>query len=159
MKKCQCESSVCDHSDEKCIRSATEAVKTPYGTFQMCNYCAIGMREYLRKEEKKMTTMVTRAQGGTAERQVDISQIQVPDLWHIYEKLNEIARAAGVIFDAEPDPSPNMTQAWKDKRLQARLNQTVKVEMTLAAATRTAQEIYECWILCHDLKNHIATYE
>ena len=32
---------------------------------------------------------VTRAKGGTAERKVDISKIQVPDLWHIAQRMKE----------------------------------------------------------------------
>lgn len=36
-----------------------------------------------------MTTTITRAKGGTGEREVEIATLQVPDLWHVASFLKD----------------------------------------------------------------------
>ena len=44
---------------------------------------------------------ITRAEGGTAEREVDVKDIKVPDLWHLYQHLKTTAK--GTLADKEAE--------------------------------------------------------
>jgi hypothetical protein len=37
---------------------------------------------------------ITRSKGGTAEREVDVQDIQVPDLWHVAMHLKELSESS-----------------------------------------------------------------
>lgn len=92
--------------------------------------------------EKAQT--IIRSPRGSARREVPIGQIKVPDLWDLARQLREVARAAGVVFDFEAEHHIN----WSDAK---RLDQTMKVEMSLKQAAEAADDVLECWNLCHDL--------
>jgi len=73
--------------------------------------------------------VITRSRGGTAERQVDVQDTQIPDLYHIGQWLNE--------------HQPKMRMWIRDE---------------IEGGTKSVpvgDAILECWQLCHDLRNHI----
>jgi hypothetical protein len=40
---------------------------------------------------------ITRAKGGTAERQVEISQITIPDLWHVAQHQERVMDQVAIL--------------------------------------------------------------
>ena len=91
---------------------------------------------------------IIRSPHGEARREVELGSIKVPDLWHLAEQFREIARVAGIIFDMTKEHHAT----WSD---ETRLDQEVKVELTLQQAVDAEQMVLDCWHLCHDLLAHI----
>lgn len=74
-------------------------------------------------------TKVTFHKGGTAEKTVKVSDILIPDLWHIHRRL------VGEALKISPaTPAGCFEREWRNQEAQA---------------------ILECWHLAHGLKDHI----
>lgn len=79
-----------------------------------------------------MTTMITLSKGGTAERQVDVDEIRIPDLWHPAMWLKE--------HQPELTGEPNIMEFMATGEMRRPL----AWEMVL-----------ETWHLCNDLLRYI----
>ena len=60
---------------------------------------------------------IIRSEGGTNEREVDVKDLKVPDLWHLYRYLKNEAKGT--------------------------------------LAEKEAEDVYETWLLAHDLLKHL----
>jgi hypothetical protein len=65
----------------------------------------------MRRDSMKKT--LTRSKGGTAEREVDIASIDIPDLWHIATWLKEQKRAVdGVTITSLHQQADMILDCW-----------------------------------------------
>ncbi len=87
---------------------------------------------------------IIRAPKGVDRREIPLSEVQVPDLWHIAAQFRDAAEAAGHIFDVEDAHHVHSPDAQREKA-------TVKVEISMAGCLQSYRRIMECWHLCHDL--------
>lgn len=86
-------------------------------------------------------TMVIRSKDGTAERQVEVHEYNIPDLWHICKWIKEQEDQGHPLVSTRPMPAfvPN----WPIGGEAGTIN------------ISTSQAILDCWQLCHDLIKHI----
>lgn len=95
-------------------------------------------------------TVITRSKGGTAERQVDIHSYNIPDLWHVYEQIEEGKNhLKGVLM-------PAYCYTGNQDDLVACPNVHTEGEHTRVSM---ATAVLDCWNLCHDLIRHIEAME
>jgi hypothetical protein len=96
---------------------------------------------WTKKESDNMKQTLTRSKGGTAEREVPILSLSVPDLWHIAMRFNDIA------YDLE--------KCVKIAPKDGKDDVIVTVEYSPSDIVRLKAMsimVLDCWHLAHDMK-------